>query len=206
MTDEVTRHVKAFEKKYGCTLEPVYIEFDQFTQQVSARIASGKALDIVGLHGSNFPSAVIANLFAPLQSGFTTADILDESDIEAGGIDYERSKFFAWNNNLYAVTTRTGLDSATSGAIWYNKKMFDEAQIPYPDETWNWDKLYEVSKKLTKAAEKKAEGKDPFRQKIHLMPPVGWLNDPNGLCQFQGTYHGFFQYSPFDPEGGVLPF
>lgn len=63
--------------------------------------------------------------------------------------------------------------------------------------------LTEDLKKLTKAAEKKAEGKDPFRQKIHLMPPVGWLNDPNGLCQFQGIYHGFFQYSPFNPEGGV---
>lgn len=58
-------------------------------------------------------------------------------------------------------------------------------------------------KRLTEAAEKRADGKDPFRQKIHLMPPVGWLNDPNGLCQFQGVYHGFFQYSPFNPEGGV---
>ena len=35
------------------------------------------------------------------------------------------------------------------------------------------------------------------------MPPVGWLNDPNGLCQFQGIYHAFFQYSPFNAEGGV---
>ena len=35
------------------------------------------------------------------------------------------------------------------------------------------------------------------------MPPVGWLNDPNGLCQFEGVYHAFFQYSPFDAEGGV---
>ena len=46
---------------------------------------------------------------------------------------------------------------------------------------------------------------DPGRyaQRFHLMPPVGWLNDPNGLCQFKGTYHAFFQYSPFDAEGGV---
>ena len=29
------------------------------------------------------------------------------------------------------------------------------------------------------------------------------MNDPNGLCQFQGIYHAFFQYSPFDAEGGV---
>ena len=28
------------------------------------------------------------------------------------------------------------------------------------------------------------------------MPPVGWLNDPNGLCQLDGTYHVFHQYSP----------
>ena len=28
------------------------------------------------------------------------------------------------------------------------------------------------------------------------MPPTGWLNDPNGLCQLGGTYHVFHQYSP----------
>lgn len=42
-----------------------------------------------------------------------------------------------------------------------------------------------------------------FRQEFHLVPPVGWLNDPNGLCEFGGRYHAFFQYSPFDAEGGV---
>lgn len=42
-----------------------------------------------------------------------------------------------------------------------------------------------------------------FRLGHHLMPPVGWLNDPNGLCWFQGKYHVFFQYAPFDVEGGL---
>lgn len=42
----------------------------------------------------------------------------------------------------------------------------------------------------------------PFRMKYHIMPPVGWLNDPNGLCQFQGTYHAYFQYSPLSVNGG----
>lgn len=45
--------------------------------------------------------------------------------------------------------------------------------------------------------------KDPYRLKFHLMPPVGWLNDPNGLCKFQDEYHVFFQYGPFDATGGV---
>ena len=58
-------------------------------------------------------------------------------------------------------------------------------------------------KKLTEAAENTAAGEAGFRQKFHLMPPVGWLNDPNGLCQMNGVFHAFFQYSPFNPEGGV---
>lgn len=44
---------------------------------------------------------------------------------------------------------------------------------------------------------------DPWRLKFHLMPPVGWLNDPNGLCQFAGRYHVFFQYTPYDAAGGL---
>lgn len=58
-------------------------------------------------------------------------------------------------------------------------------------------------KKLTAAAEKTAAMEGGFRQKFHLMPPTGWLNDPNGLCQSDGVFHAFFQYSPFDPEGGA---
>ena len=52
-------------------------------------------------------------------------------------------------------------------------------------------------------AEKPSAADSRFRQEIHLMPPTGWLNDPNGLCQFGGVFHAYFQYSPFHTEGGV---
>ena len=58
-------------------------------------------------------------------------------------------------------------------------------------------------KKMTELAESSPAQNAVFREKLHLMPPVGWLNDPNGLCQFHGVYHAFFQYSPFNAEGGV---
>lgn len=42
-----------------------------------------------------------------------------------------------------------------------------------------------------------------WRLAYHLMPPVGWMNDPNGLCEYKGVYHIFFQYSPFDTKPGL---
>ncbi len=44
---------------------------------------------------------------------------------------------------------------------------------------------------------------DPYRLTYHLMPPVGLLNDPNGLIQFKGVYHVFFQWNPFDTAHGA---
>lgn len=43
--------------------------------------------------------------------------------------------------------------------------------------------------------------KNNFRQKLHLEPKKGWLNDPNGLCFFDGNYHVYFQYSPDSAYG-----
>ena len=39
-----------------------------------------------------------------------------------------------------------------------------------------------------------------YRLGLHVAPKEGWLNDPNGLCQFRGAYHAYFQYNPEWPE------
>lgn len=43
---------------------------------------------------------------------------------------------------------------------------------------------------------------DPYRLGYHLMPPVGLLNDPNGLIQYKGIYHVFYQWNPFNTAHG----
>lgn len=44
--------------------------------------------------------------------------------------------------------------------------------------------------------------KDGYTPGFHLLPPVGWINDPNGLCELGDINHIFFQYSPYDAKGG----
>lgn len=45
---------------------------------------------------------------------------------------------------------------------------------------------------------------DPDRLSFHLMPAVGWLNDPNGLYEKDGVYHIFYQYAPQSADGSSL--
>lgn len=41
-----------------------------------------------------------------------------------------------------------------------------------------------------------------YRCRYHLMPPYGWMNDPNGAIYAFGKYHIFYQYNPFSADWG----
>lgn len=43
-----------------------------------------------------------------------------------------------------------------------------------------------------------------YRLGYHIMAPANWINDPNGVIQWNGEYHVFFQHHPFGPKGGPI--
>lgn len=38
---------------------------------------------------------------------------------------------------------------------------------------------------------------DPHRPQYHFLPPANWMNDPNGMIQWNDQFHLFYQYNPY---------
>ncbi|ENZ32183.1 MULTISPECIES: glycoside hydrolase family 32 protein [Clostridium] len=43
-----------------------------------------------------------------------------------------------------------------------------------------------------------------YRLGYHIMAPANWINDPNGLIQYKGEYHVFYQHHPYDENWGPM--
>ena len=54
------------------------------------------------------------------------------------------------------------------------------------------------------AQKKDSIKKHPWREHYHFQAPVGWMNDPHGLIQFNGKYHLFYQHHPFSGKWGTM--
>ncbi|MDB5241988.1 MAG: glycoside hydrolase family protein [Spirosoma sp.] len=45
---------------------------------------------------------------------------------------------------------------------------------------------------------------EQYRPQFHFTPKAHWMNDPNGMVYFKGTYHLFFQYHPTGTTWGPM--
>lgn len=65
-----------------------------------------------------------------------------------------------------------------------------------------------VSELLNKAREYELEYEKNIssedRPAFHLSSRVGWMNDPNGLSVYDGKYHLFYQYYPYEAKWGPM--
>lgn len=44
----------------------------------------------------------------------------------------------------------------------------------------------------------------PHRPAFHVAPRAHWINDPNGLIDWNGRFHVFFQHNPYGPYWGTM--
>lgn len=58
------------------------------------------------------------------------------------------------------------------------------------------------ARKYEEASEKKIKKED--RPDFHLSARTGWMNDPNGFSYYNGKYHMFYQYHPYESKWGPM--
>lgn len=107
-----------------------------------------------------------------------------------------RSKPLIRINNYARVYT--AVSELSSGFVDSNQLM---------TEVGSFTALYQVKRSILQTIPKaifSPPGHDHLRPGYHFLPRANWMNDPNGLIQWHGTYHLFYQYNPHGPFWGTI--
>jgi multiple sugar transport system substrate-binding protein len=110
-----------------------------------------KKLDIILMSGDNTDIVFLNN--AVVQQKYATSGLLMPLNelLKKKGYDAESiyGKYLTkYNNELYYLPNGFG-----TWAVFYNKKLFDEAGVEYPKGSWTWDEYVETAKKIAKVDE-----------------------------------------------------
>ncbi|AQS07303.1 ABC transporter substrate-binding protein [Clostridium beijerinckii] len=126
-------------KNPGIKIDIQVTGWSDYWTMLEAAATGGSLPDTFWMHSNEIYRYASNGMLMDLTDKINKSDDVKLSNYPEGLV-----KIYNLNNKQYAIPK----DYDTIG-LWYNKTMFDKAGISYPDETWNWDKLYEAAKKLT---------------------------------------------------------
>lgn len=125
----------------GTTVELDRIPFSEYVTKLLTQMAGGEAPDVIFVEVNNFVDLYLRGALEPLNP-YIQADHVDLSGYYPQVIDR-----FTVDGQTYVIPR----DTAPIGVIYYNKKAFDEAGVPYPTDDWDWKTFVADGEKLVKA-------------------------------------------------------
>ncbi|HZV99997.1 MAG TPA: sugar ABC transporter substrate-binding protein [Candidatus Deferrimicrobium sp.] len=132
--------VEAFEAKYpDIDVEVTVSDWDAYWTALQTSIAGGDAPDVFAMDGPLFPDYQSRDVLLDL-APYIERDGFDLTALADAGVAH----FTTSDGGQYGLPRDLNVT-----ALYYNKAMFEAAGLPYPDETWDWDKLVEVGTQLT---------------------------------------------------------
>jgi multiple sugar transport system substrate-binding protein len=120
------------------TVKVTVSDWDPYWDKLQTSIAGGDAPDVFAMDGPLFPDYQTRDVLLDLKP------FIDRDGYDLGQLADQAVSDFKTPDGQFGVPRDLNVV-----ALYYNKKMFDTAGIPYPDDTWDWAKLTEVAKKLT---------------------------------------------------------
>lgn len=119
-------------------LEPT--AFAEYWNKLEAASTGGSSADVFWMNGPNIAKYAKGGVLLPID------DLLKNSSIDLSNYPEALLKLYNIDGKQYAIPK----DFDTIG-VWYNKKLFDEAGVPYPSDDWTWEDMVATAKQLTKA-------------------------------------------------------
>jgi multiple sugar transport system substrate-binding protein len=115
-------------------------DWDPYFDKLQTGLAGGAAPDVFAMDGPLFPDYQSRGVLLDLKS-YIDRDGYDLAQLADQGV----ADFTTADGGQYGLPR-----DLNTVVIYYNKTMFDAAGIAYPDDSWDWTKLVEVAKQLTK--------------------------------------------------------
>lgn len=112
--------------------------WEQYWVKMESAAKAGNLPDIVTMHPIASYAFISGGVLMDLDPVIEDSS-LDMANYYEGIVDP-----YKLDDSIYAIPK-----DVTDIGIWYNKKIFDDAGVEYPDETWTWDTLKAAAKKLT---------------------------------------------------------
>lgn len=134
------RIIERFEAENpGITVELESVEGRDYYGRLLTAVAAGDAPDILQIGEDALPQFVERNALVPLDRFVFGAYPLDTDMYLPGLLEAGQ-----WQDRQYLLPK----DYSTL-AVFYNKRIFDEYGVPYPEQGWTWDEFLETAQALT---------------------------------------------------------
>ncbi len=206
--DQIPVIVETYKKEnpnVNLTIEALPV--DGYVDKAVTTILGGGGPDILAVDMSQMGTLIDKNLLSSWNESIGDMDLSDF----AGIIDACK------RGDMYY-----GLPYRTSASImFYNKTMFDEAGVPYPEEGWTYEDMLEIARKLTIPGQQygvgiAASNADPSNVFTCLTPIIwacgaDYLNEDETECilntpeaiEAVGYFTGLYTTEKVVPEGSI---
>jgi len=139
--DNMKELVAEFNKEFEGQYEVVYVKMaDAQTLTINTALASGEQIDVMTQASAfDLRQRVDDGIYLPLNEFIEKMGTTYE---ELFGPSLERTQNI--NGNYYSIPYCKNIHM-----VYFNKRMFDEAGVEYPDPDWTWEDFRAIAKQLT---------------------------------------------------------
>jgi multiple sugar transport system substrate-binding protein len=131
MIDEYTK------QNSNVTVELQTVGYNDYFNQMMAKVAANQAPDVFELNYENFVSYAKKGALLPLD------DIIKSSGYDTGKYNAMALDAFKADNKQFGLP-----NSFSNVLLFYNKDLFDKAEVTYPTNEWTWNDALEGAKKI----------------------------------------------------------